>query len=446
MDNNILLTKDISFLFKKFVTPAVIAMLITGMQSMIDGLFAGNILGPNAMASINISLPFMQLIIALSMIVSIGSQSFMGLSIGAKKINDAKDGFKTSIIIITVVGALITFVGTFFNKEVARFLGSSDILLKDVSTYIKYLSIFAVPVSLAFLFGFSTRILEKPEMYFRGTIVSLFVNIFLNYLLIYKLNLGLMGASIATGTAYTSVMIIVIWDFLKKESVINVFDGKFNKDTIKPILYNGSSEGVNSLSSAVNAFLFNMAFMKLSGELGVAGFTAISYIAQFGTILMFGISDGIGPIVSYNYGNKSFDRVKEVLVLSSKLILFIGFLIFTLMFFFGESLVSLFIKGENDVINLAVNGGKIYALAFFVNGFNIVYSGFFTAIGDAKSSVIVASGRGILFVPIFIIALSLLFGINGIWLSIPVAEVLTFVIGSLLLKKSFVKMDYINKA
>lgn len=442
MNDNILLTKNIPFLFKKFVIPSVIAMLITGLQSMIDGLFTGNILGPNAMASINISLPFVQVIIALSMIVSIGSQSFMGLSIGSGEIDNAKDAFKTSIIIISSVGFLITIVGFIFNKQIAIILGSSELLLDYVSTYIKYVALLAVPASLSFLFGFSTRILEKPEVYFRGTILSLFVNIILNYILIYKLKLGVMGAAIATGTAYTSVMFVVIWDFLKKESVINIFDGKFNKNVIKPILYNGSSEGVNSLSSALNAFLFNMAFMRISGELGVAAFTAISYIAQFGTIMMFGISDGIGPIVSYNYGSKSYERVKEVLKLSSKVIMSIGIFIFVLLFFFGENLVNLFVSGEDEVVRLAVDGAKIYSLAFFMNGFNIVYSGFFTAIGDAKSSVIVASGRGILFVPLGIIILPQIFGVDGVWLSIPFAELITFVIGSVLIKKS---NDYMDK-
>ena len=436
MNNNIILTKDIPFLFKKFVIPSVIAMLITGIQSMVDGIFVGNILGPNAMASINIALPFVQLIIALSMIVSIGSQSYMGLNIGAGDINKAKDSFKTSIIIISSIGFLITVVGVIFNRQIALLLGASNIIIDYVSTYIKYVAILAIPAALSFLFGFSTRILEKPEMYFKGTILSLGVNITLNYVLIYKLNLGVMGAAIATGIAYTSVMLVVIWDFLKKESVINIFDGKFNKSVIKPILYNGSSEGVNSLSTALNAFLFNMAFMKISGEIGVAAFTAISYIAQFGTIMMFGISDGIGPIVSYNYGNKSFNRVKEVLKLSSRVILSIGIFVFILLFFFGEKLVNIFVSGEKEVINLAVNGAKIYALAFFMNGFNIVYSGFFTAIGKAKESVIVAAGRGLLFVPIGIMFLPSIFSVDGIWMSIPFAEFITFIIGSILIKKT----------
>jgi len=436
MNDNILLNGSIKNLFKKFVFPSVVAMLITGIQGMVDGLFVGNLLGPNAMASITISMPFVQVIIALSMIVSIGAQSYMGISLGANKIQDAKDGFKTSIIIISLIGSIITVIGFVFNKELSLILGANEVLVDDVSTYIRTIAIIVIPASLSFLFGFSTRMIEKPEKYFYGTILSLAINITLNYLFIYKFNMGVMGAGLATGLSYSSVLLIVIWDFFKKDSIINVIDGKFNKNTIYPIVYNGSSEGVNALSGAVNAFLFNMAFMNIAGELGVAGFTAISYIAQFGTIIMFGISDGIGPIISYNYGNKAFNRVNETLKYSFISITFIEIFVFVTLFFFAENLIEILIKGEYEVISLATFGSKIYAFAFFMNGFNIVFSGFFTSIGNARNSVIVASLRGIILIPLGLLTLPKFLGITGVWLSIPFAELITFVTGIVLIKKS----------
>lgn len=443
MENNILLTGNINGLFRKFVVPSMIAMLITGIQGMIDGLFAGNLLGANAMAGINMAMPFLQLIVALSMIVSIGAQSYMGISLGENNVQDAQDGFKTSIIFIIVVGLMITIFGLVFNRQIALALGANAVLLPYVSSYIIAISIIAVPASLSFLFAFSTRMIEKPEKYFYGTIVSLIVNISLNYLFLAKFKWGVAGTALATGLAYTSVLIVVIWDFLKKDSVINVFDGKFNISTLKPIIYNGSSEGVNSLSSALSAFLFNMAFMQIGGELGVAAFTSISYIAQFGTILMFGVSDGIGPIISYNFGSKSYDRMEKAIRVSSKAILFIGICVFCALFFFGENLVRLFVT-ELEVVSLAVGGSKIYALAFFMNGFNILFSAYFTSIGNAKNSVIIAASRGIIFLPIGIIILPKIFGVPGVWLSVPFAEFITFIIAIRLMivsKKSMVAIS-----
>lgn len=156
-----------------------------------------------------------------------------------------------------------------------------------------------------------------------------------------------------------------------KELNLNEVNGLriFDPSTLIPVLYNGASEGIVSLSSALSAYLFNMAFMSIAGENGVAAFTAINYVGQFGIYVLFGISDGIGPIISYNYGNAAYDRAKQSVKLAYQVGLAIGTLVFILLFFFGESLAELFLKTDQSIIHLAVKGAKLYALAFFMNGF-----------------------------------------------------------------------------
>lgn len=445
MQTNILGREKVSILFIKYSLPAIIAMVITGMQTMVDGMFIGNVLGPNAMASVNISAPFMQLIIALSMIMSIGSQSYMGLSLGEKNIEKTQNIFKTAIIFILVVGLLITLFGFTMNNQIAKILGASDILMNGVSTYIKTLSIFTMPICLMFLFGFSGRIIEKPQLYFYGSILSLIVNIILNYLLIYKLRLGMAGAATATGLAYSSAFLVVVCPMLNKKNVINIFSGTFDKSVIAPVIYNGSSEGINSVATATSAYLFNMAFMNIAGETGVASFTAINYVAQFGILLMFGVSDGIGPIVSYNYGSKDYGRVKAIMKLSNKVLMIMGIVVFSVLFFFGKNLVMIFVGNNKEILEIATVGARIYAFAFFMNGFNIVNSGYFTYIGDARASVIVASSRGLVFIFIGMFTLPIILGTNGVWISIPCAEFVTIIIGFSLMKKSYNRMDEKNQ-
>lgn len=435
-DNNILIEEKISKLFVKFAIPAIISMVLAGMQTIVDGIFVGNFIGPNAMASVNIASPFMQLIIGISMISSIGCQSYMGLKLGDNKIEEVQNTFKTTTIVVAITAIFVTIVGFVFSEQIAGILGANDVLMEMVSTYIKTLALFTLPMTLMFLFGFSLRILGKPELYFKGMILSLIMNISLNYILIAKLGLGIKGAAIATGCSYASAFLVVVWPILDRKNIINLFVGKFDKSTIYPVMYNGSSEGINSISTAVGAFLFNTAFMQIAGEGGVAAFTAINYVAQFGILLMFGISDGIGPIVSYNYGAKAYDRVDEILKISFKVIIAVGSMVFITLFFFGENLITMFVKDNPQILDLAMTGAGIYAFAFFMNGFNIVNSGYFTSIGNAKASVIVASSRGLVFIFIGIFILPMIFGVNGIWMSIPFAELCTFFIGFKLMKKS----------
>lgn len=435
MKNNIMLNEKISKLFLKFCIPAIISMIIAGMQTIIDGIFVGKILGSNAMASVNISIPFMQLIIGLSMVISVGAQSYIGLNLGDKKIEKAQNAFKTSTIVIFILGILITLIGILFNKEVALILGANDVLLKNSALYIKVLSIFTVPMSLMFLFGFSDRIIERPDLYFKGMVLSLFMNITLNYILVAKLSLGMIGTAIATGLSYSSAFIIVVWPILDKKNTINLLEGKFDKSCICPILYNGSSEGINSVATAICAYLFNRAFMNEAGEAGVAAFTSINYIAQFGISVMLGVSDGISPIISYNYGSQNNSRVDSMLKLGYIVTLIIGIIIFIALFFFGEEIVMLFIQDNNDILNLASIGAKVYAFAFIMNGFNIVNSGYFTSIGNAMASVVVAASRGLVFIFIGMSILPKIFGINGVWMSVAFAELSTLFIVYYLIKK-----------
>lgn len=149
---------------------------------------------------------------------------------------------------------------------------------------------------------------------------------------------------------------------------------------------------------------------------------------------MFGISDGIGPILSYNYGYKKYDRLDDTLKLASRVNKVMGLLLFFTLFLFGRQLVSLFAKGNEQISNLAVRGSKIYAFAFLLCGFNIINSGYFTAIGDAKASIIIAASRGIVFIVLGIHILPMFIGMSGIWLTVPVAEYVTFGIGMYMVK------------
>ncbi len=436
MEQNILGTEKISKLFIKFSMPAVISMVIAGAQTMIDGMFVGNFVGPNALASINIVQPFMQLIIGSAMIICIGCISFIGRKLGEGKIKEAQDIFRTAFICTFIVSTLILILGVCFSKEIADILGANEVLLEGVSTYTKSIALFAPIMSLMYLFGFTDRLIGKPELYLKGMILSVIINVSLDFIFVKELQLGIQGAAYATGLAYVGGLIIVSVPMLNKKNIVNLFKGNFDKKVIIPMVYNGSSEGVTSIATATTAYIFNITFMNIAGEAGVAAFTTINYIGQFGTLVMFGISDGIGPIISYNYGDENYERLNNTLKLALKVNLIVGVILFITLYLFGRELISLFARENVDIVNLAVSGSRIYAFSFILNGFNIINSGYFTSIGKAKESIVIAASRGIVFIISGIIILPMLIGINGVWLTVPFAECITLVIGMYMLKRN----------
>ncbi|MDU4859789.1 MAG: MATE family efflux transporter [Terrisporobacter othiniensis] len=441
MDQKILETEKLLKLFIKFTIPSIIGMVFLGIQGIIDGLFVGNVIGENALASVNLVQPYMQIIMAYALVIGVGAQSVIGINLGKGENEKAQNIFRTSLILLTLISILVMMFGIFFSDKIAIFLGANEVLLEGASTYIKIISYFIVFVSLMFLFEMIVRTIGKPNISLVSMILAVLLNVVLDYLLINKLNLGIKGAAVATGISYASAFFINIIPFLSKKTVVNLYNGKFDGSCLFPMVYNGSSEGISSLSNGFSMFLFNTALMKIAGESGIAAFSIINYIAQVGYMVLFGISDGVRPIISYNYGAENEERVNKTLKASIIVNLLIGIIIFIVMEMFSQPLINVFLKDGKSVLEMATTGAKIYGIAFLFNGVNILISSYFTAIDDPMSSIIVAASRGLLFIAVGIFILPYIFGINGIWGSIVFAEVITIIICFKLLKNRIKKKD-----
>ena len=441
MDQKILGTEKLSKLFIKFTIPSIIGMIFVGIQGIIDGLFVGNVLGGNALASVNLVQPYMQIIMAAALIISVGAQSIIGINLGKGESEKAQNIFRTASILLILISILVTILGVFFSEKIALILGANEVLLEGSSTYIQIISYFTAFIAIMFLFEMVVRVIGKPNISLVSMIISVVLNIVLDYLLINKFNLGIKGAALATGISYTMAFLINMIPFVSKKTIINLYKGKFDKSVLFQMIYNGSSEGVSSISNAISMFLFNTALMKIAGENGIAAFSIINYIAQVGYMVLFGISDGIRPIISYNFGAENENRVNKTLKISIIVNIIIGAIIFIVMSTFSKQLIEIFLKDGKYVVEIASTGAKIYGIAFLFNGTNILISSYFTAIDDPKTSIIVAMSRGIVFILIGIVILPYIFGINGIWMTIVFADIITILLCYRLLKnKGFEKV------
>ncbi len=435
MDQRILGTEKLSKLFIKFTIPSIIGMIFIGVQGIIDGLFVGNVIGGNALAAVNLVQPYVQIIMAYALIISVGAQSIIGINLGKDDKEKSQNIFRTALILLIIISLIVTIFGIFFSKNIAAFLGANEVLIEDASTYIKTISYFIIFISLMFLFETVVRTIGKPNISLISMIIAVFLNVILDYLLINKFNLGIKGASLATGISYSLAFFINIIPFLNKKSAINVYKGKFDKSTLFPMIYNGSSEGVSSISNALSMFLFNTALMKIAGENGIASFSIINYISQVGYMVLFGIADGVRPIISYNFGAENNHRVNKILNSSVIVNIAIGAIICIVMVAFSKPLINIFLKDGKEVLEMATIGAKIYGIAFLFNGINILISSYFTAIDDPKSSIIIAMSRGIVFIFVGIVILPYIFGVNGIWMTIVFAELITILLCFKLLNK-----------
>lgn len=437
MNTNVLGQEKIWKLFIKYSVPAIIGMLVLGMDTIIDGYFVGNYIGANGLASTNIAMPFNSIILTIGIIVGIGVQSIIGRSLGQQNHTNAKNAFKTAIIMITAICILTTLGSILFAEHIAMFLGANAEIIEDTVTYIRYSSIFLPFTGLMLVLDYVLKVIGKPTYAMVTLVVSIVLNILLSYIMILQLNIGIKGAALASGFAYCFAVILAVIPFaITSKTVLS--GGSFDKKIAYNIIYNGSSEGLGELGTAITTFLFNITLIRYTGELGVAAFTAISYLTFIGTNILLGLSDGIGSIVSYNYGSGQIKRIKKVLGLTAITATIIGITIFFAIFSFGSNLIYIFLNVENsEILNFAVTGAKIYAFAFLISGLNIIASGFFTAIGSPGKSAIIALNKGLIWISIGIIIYPQLFGIQGIWLAVPIAELITLSLSMILFYNQF---------
>lgn len=427
--NNTLLTERLPRLFLLFVLPAVISMVISGTQSMIDGIFLGRFAGVNAMASVNIAGPYMQIITGCTMVICIGTFSYLGRTLGENtNPQKAKDIFRTAVVSLAACALILMAAGLFLSRPLALLLGANEVLLDETALYIRTVAVFIPAICFMMHFGFTARLLEKPHLYLIATLCCVSCNVIMDYLAVKVLGLGVVGAAAATGLSYLSGLLVVVRPFLSRKSIVNLFEGTFHWDILRSSAFNGSSEGITSISAALTMYLFNTAFMGLAGESGVAAFTVINYAGNFVVLIMFGVSDGISTLVSYNYGAKLLLRVKKTLRAALMINFCIGLLIFTVLHLFSRQMVGIFVSDNEFVTAMAVQGAALYSFCFLMNGFNILQSGYYTSMGDALASVIISASRGIVFISTGIFLLPQFLGINGVWLTPPFAELMTVLV------------------
>lgn len=396
---------------------------------MIDGIFLGRFAGVNAMASVNIAGPYMQIITGCTMVICIGTFSYLGRTLGENtNPQKAKDIFRTAVVSLAACALILMAAGLFLSRPLALLLGANEVLLDETALYIRTVAVFIPAICFMMHFGFTARLLEKPHLYLIATLCCVSCNVIMDYLAVKVLGLGVVGAAAATGLSYLSGLLVVVRPFLSRKSIVNLFEGTFHWDILRSSSFNGSSEGITSISAALTMYLFNTAFMGFAGESGVAAFTVINYAGNFVVLVMFGVSDGISTLVSYNYGAKLLLRVKKTLRAALMINFCIGLLIFTVLHLFSRQMVGIFVSDNEFVTAMAVQGAALYSFCFLMNGFNIVQSGYYTSMGDALASVIISASRGIVFISTGIFLLPQFLGINGVWLTPPFAELMTVLV------------------
>jgi putative MATE family efflux protein len=442
LDNKHLLElAPLSKVFLKYALPSIVTMVFFGVQSLVDGIIVGNHLGSDALGGINIILPFFSIMMVLALIVGIGSQTLVSLELGRRNTEKAQDAMTTGFWALVAVSLVATFFLALLAEPLTVLMGADERMLPHSLAYLKGLLLFILPLTLCFYSDAMLKALGHPKFSMIIMSVSVMVNVLLTVYFVMELNWGTIGASVATGLAFTIGLLISGSVTFNPKQQLWMLKGRFNMQLLRSATYNGSSEGVSEMAAAISILIINLTVVRLLGADGVAAFTAINYINLIGVLLFLGISDGLIPVLSYNYGAGNYERIKRLFRFAAAVNMCIGVVIFVLLQLVGDHAILLFFdSSESQSFQIAANGLHIFAFVFLVNGLNVLIIAYFTALGEAKNSFIIAILHGLVFLLIGVTVLPRFIGINGVWAAIPLGELLALGVALLLIHRTHKKL------
>lgn len=412
-----------------YAWPSIIGMLIVGIQTFVDGIFVSKGVGALGLAAINLSMPLISVMASIGIMIISGGVVIAGVAKGEGDLNRSR-GYTTLTLLVLLVTCLIMSAFCALNlKRLCYFLGADDVVYPFVRQYLGIIGcgiIFYVIPNYTEAF---TRFMGRPNWVFLSGAICFIVNVVLDYFFVLRFDWGVAGAASATCIANTSAAIVLAH---------NVQAGKLMgtwKDVWR-MAYNGSSEMLTSVSAAVTTYIFNQVLMQQVGPKGVAALTIVFYLNFIVNMSIFGLSQAVYPLMSFQKGAKDVGRIQKLLQTALLFGGCIGIGVFLVVLLFKHSIVGLFTEGDAELNALAITAASYITIHYLFSFVNIIATSFHTAIERPLESVIIALCRSIVFVLIPLFTLTPLIGQLGIWLSMPIAEALTLAISIPLMSRS----------
>lgn len=412
----------------RFIVPSIVAQWVFALYTMVDGIFVAKGVSEVALTAVNIVMPYIMALYAISILFAVGTSTVVAILLGEKNGKRANEVFTQNITLLTIFSVLITIIVMLNLKSVALFLGATEVNMKYVLEYLRAI----VPFSGLFILSYSFETLIKTDGYpkmatFIVTAGSV-LNVILDYFMVMRWHMGIGGAALATGISHVVLIAMYLVHFCGKKGTIKFRRFRWDIPVIWREVKNGIPSGITELSTGLIIFLFNQAILKFLNEDALVSYTIISYVNSIAVMTMVGIAQGYQPLISYYFGQKRMDRCKKLLRYGIVAVI-VASIAFTGGCLLGaDGIVGLFLE-KNMTELFAYSSGvlRIFTLSFLIAGYNIVIGGYFTAVEEPVSATIISMGRSIVMLILSLGLLTMIFGGAGIWWSPLLAEALTLV-------------------
>lgn len=441
MDSKTLFTKVSPVkLFFSAAIPGMISMFASSLYTILEGVFIGHYLGGTSFAAISLAIPFVLINFSLADLIGVGSSVPISISLGQKDEEKANNIFTCSIIMIFTTAIIIGILMYWASPLLIRLMGAEGEMAELAVQYIRAYATCGPLCTIVFAMDNYLRICG----YIRG---SMFLNIFMSLLtivllffFIIVLRIGLVGSALAACSSMFVCALIALYPFIRKKTLLRFSKPHFTVSMVKEIVTCGLPAFFSNIAGRLTSIVINIALLKLGGPVAVGAYGVVMYASDMIQPFLYGMSDSLQPAIGYNWGAKSFDRVKVIVKCVYIASAVVSFVATAIMFFFSKSIAKLFVDAtDTELLIMSSSALKLFCLAYLVLWFGFATQSFYSAIEKPLPAVILSITSAMLF-PILIIVVLWPLELTGLWLNMVLTSVLVAILALIMLLKTQKKM------
>ena len=421
-----------------YIFPAVGSLFVTYLYNVMDGIFVGQGVGSAALGAVNIGVPFITFAVAIVAMFPMGGATIIAIRMGRDDKDGANNAFMTALTLTVLTAVILTVVGTVFSQQIVDLSGARKLgeeMRRMSADYLFYYSAFSLPMLMSNCLSVFVRNDGSPALSFVGMCAGAVSNIFLDWLFIFPLQMGVIGAAVASGLGQIVSLLVLLSHFIRKHGNLRIRRFTIQPVLIRKICKRGAPEAVTQLTTPVTALCYNLVLAGLVGDIGVSTYSVLSFIYSLANAVLSGVAQGLQPLWGNSYGKQDTKEINDYFRFGMAINLVLSVLVSAGLILFDEPAIRIFSQ-DMELINAASKALPVFALSFIPMALNLVYTSLLYSTKRTKQSDIIAICRGIVIKAIAIFCIPIIFGSNTIWAAPLVAEMITFAIAVILTRKT----------
>ena len=445
-------TNSIRSLLLKYALPGIIAMTASSLYNMVDSIFIGHGVGAMALSGLTVAKPFMDICAAFGSLVGVGASSLVAIKLGEKDYRSANDVLANVILLNVLLGAIVMAVGLFWLDPILYAFGASEATIVYAREYMEIILLGNILTHIYYGLNSMLRSVGHPRISMYATILAVSLNVILDPIFIFVLDMGVRGAALATILSQLVSVIVELIIFLNPKEVIHFHRGiwRLRRDITMRALGIGTAPFLMHMAACFVVIVLNNQLLRYGGDMEIATFGMTNRFIFFFVMIVMGIQQGMQPIVGYNYGAQLYQRMLRAF----KLAVYCATCVMTSLFLFGEIWPEGFIRlftHDEALIAQSITPARIMLAVMFAIGFPMITGNFYTSIGMAPKAIFLSLTRQVLFLIPLIIGLPLLFEslgiapIWGVWWSWPISDSLSVITAMIVFNRDMRKFKFLNQ-